>query len=65
MAIPIRINAEEVYRKLKSSDAIFVCAYDSDEKYQIFRIEDSIPFSQFKTMLPSIPKTQEIIFYCA
>ncbi len=65
MAIPIRLSAEEVHRKLKSSDAIFVCAYDSDEKYEHVRIEDSIPFSQFKSMLPTIPKTKEIIFYCA
>jgi hypothetical protein len=39
MTIPIRISAEEVYRKLKSSNAIFVCAYDSDEKYERVRIE--------------------------
>jgi len=65
MAVPIRISADEVYRKLKSSDAILVCAYDSDEKYERFRIENSIPFSRFKSILPSIPKTQEIIFYCA
>jgi hypothetical protein len=65
MTLPIRISAEEVFRKLKSSDAIFVCAYDSDEKYELVRIEDSISFSQFKSMLPSIPKTKEIIFYCA
>jgi hypothetical protein len=65
MAVPIRISAEEVYGRLKSSDAILVCAYDSDEKYERFRIENSIPFSKFRSMLPSIPKTQEIIFYCA
>jgi hypothetical protein len=65
MTVPIKISAEEVYQKLKSSDAILVCAYDSDEKYERFRIENSIPFSQFKSMLPSLPKAQEIIFYCA
>jgi hypothetical protein len=65
MAIPTRISAEEVYTKLKSSGAIFVCAYDSDEKYERVRIEKSIPFSQFRSILPTIPKTQEIIFYCA
>ena len=65
MAIPIRINAEEAYSKLKSAEAIFVCAYESDEKYERFKIEDSIPFSKFKSMIPNLPKTQEIIFYCA
>ena len=65
MAVPIRISAEEVYRKLKSSDAILVCAYDSDEKYERSKIENSIPYSRFKSTFPNIPKTQEIIFYCA
>jgi len=65
MGTPTRVSAEEVYKKVTSSGAILVCAYDNDEKYERYKIEKSIPFSKFKVMLPSIPKTQEIIFYCA
>ncbi|MBI4632344.1 MAG: ArsR family transcriptional regulator [Deltaproteobacteria bacterium] len=65
MTTPVRISAEEVYKRVKSGNALFVCAYDSDEKYANFKIEGSIPFSKFKSMLPGMPKTQEIIFYCA
>ena len=65
MKTPLRINAEEVYAKVKTDNALLVCAYESDEKYEKFKIEGSIPFSKFKGMLSSIPKTQEIIFFCA
>jgi len=62
---PSRINAEEVYTKVKTNDALLVCAYESDEKYAQSNIDGSIPFSKFMGMLPSMPKTQEIIFFCA
>lgn len=65
MTTPTRISAEEAHKKVTSSDVIFVCAYDSDEKFERFRIEGAIPFSKFRDMLSSLPKTQEIIFYCA
>lgn len=65
MTIPVRISAEEVSKRVKSGNAILVCAYDSDEKYAKFKLEGSIPFSTFKSMLAGMPKTQPIIFYCA
>ena len=65
MKIPSRINAEEVYTKVKTDNALLVCAYESDEKYAKFKIDGSIPFSKFTDMLPSMPKTREIIFFCA
>ena len=65
MTTPVRISADEVYQKVKAGRTLFVCAYDSDEKYAQFKLEGSIPFSKFKGMLAGLPKTQEIIFYCA
>ncbi len=65
MKIPSRIDAEEVYAKVKAENALLVCAYESDEKYEKYKLDGSIPFSKFKAMLPSLPKTQEIIFFCA
>ncbi len=65
MTTPARISAEEVRTRVKSGSALLVCAYDSDEKYASLKLEDSIPFSKFSAMLPGLPKTQAIIFYCA
>ena len=65
MKTPSRISAEEVYAKVKTGNALLVCAYESDEKYEKFKIDGSIPFSKFTGILSSLPKTQEIIFFCA
>ena len=45
--------------------AILVCAYDSDEKFNKMRLQGAIPLSTFKDKLKSIGKDQMIIFYCA
>ncbi len=65
MKTPSRISAEEVYAKVKTDNALLVCAYESDEKYEKYKIDGSLPFSKFAAMLSSLPKTQEIIFFCA
>jgi hypothetical protein len=65
MTTPSRISANEAGRRVKSGKVLLVCAYDSDEKYEKSKLEDSMPFSKFKDMLTSLPKTREIIFYCA
>ncbi len=65
MAVPERISAEEVYKRVSSANAILVCAYESDEKYKTYRLAGSIPFSKFKDLIPTLPRSREIIFYCA
>lgn len=61
----VRIGIEEAYRKVKSGEALLVCAYDDDATYQTMRLEMAIPLSELVKRLPSLPKDQEIIFYCA
>ncbi len=63
--IPERISPEEVFKRVTSANALLVCAYESDERCARFAIEDSMPLSELKRRLPDIPKTQEIIFFCA
>jgi hypothetical protein len=65
MSEPERIGPEATHEKLKAGTALLVCAYDSDEKFTTMRLEDAIPLSSFQSKLPSLPKDQEIIFYCA
>lgn len=59
-----RIGPQQAKRDI-ASGALFVCAYDDDEKCWQYQLDRSIPFSQFKRMEDSIPNEQEIIFYCA
>ena len=65
MTQPVRISAEETRKRVKSGSALFVCAYDDDEKFQNNHLEGAISFSEFKSRLPSLARDQEMIFYCA
>jgi hypothetical protein len=61
----VRIGQEEAYRKVKSGEAILVCAYDDEATFQTMRLETALSLGEFQKRLPGIPKEQEIIFYCA
>ncbi len=65
MAEVQRISVQEARRKATSNQALLVCAYDDEAKYSKINLKGSISFSSFQSGLPSLPKNQEIIFYCA
>jgi hypothetical protein len=60
-----RITPEEIYPKLRSGDALLVCAYDDDAKFRRNRLEGAIPLAEFRSLRPTLPKGREIVFYCA
>jgi hypothetical protein len=60
-----RISAQDAYRAVKSGDAVLVCAYEQDEKCNQIPLEGSISLSEFQGRVPSLPKDQELIFFCA
>jgi len=64
MAEPERISPEEGNKKLKAG-ALFVCAYDDEDKFNMYRLDGAISLKAFKLKFPSLSKGQEIIFYCA
>ena len=64
MLEPKRVTAEEVHDKLKSGEALLVCAYEDEEKFRKLQLEGAISFNAFKSRLPSLSKDQEIVFYC-
>jgi rhodanese-related sulfurtransferase len=65
MSESIRIPVEEVRQKVTSGSALFVCAYDDEQKFRQIHLEGAISFAAFKTKLPDLDKDHEIIFYCA
>ncbi len=65
MDIPLRVKPQEVINRIKTGDAMLVCAYDSDEKFDELHLEGAISLNEFESRLPSIPKEKELIFYCA
>ncbi len=63
MAEPIRIVPEEARNKVQSHEALFVCAYEDEEKFRRMRLEGGISFNEFKDMASSLARDQAIIFY--
>jgi hypothetical protein len=59
-----RINVIDAQKLVKSGDVLLVCSYDDNRCKEIL-LEGAIFLSGFESKLPSLPKTQPIIFYCA
>jgi hypothetical protein len=60
-----RITVEDARRRTRSGDALLVCAYVDEEKCRRTPLEGGITLSALESRLPSLPKSQELIFYCA
>jgi rhodanese-related sulfurtransferase len=65
MAEPKRVTPEEIYQRLKSEAVLLVCAYEDDAKFKKMQLQGAISLNEFKSKLPSLPKDQEIVLYCA
>lgn len=59
-----RISVEDSRRKTHSGEALLVCVYD-DAKCRKANLDGSIPLSALETRAGTLPKSQELIFYCA
>lgn len=64
MAEVERISVADARRKTSTGGALLVCAYDDEEKYKRMKLQGSISLPDFRAKLATLPKDQEIIFYC-
>ncbi|HXG90038.1 MAG TPA: hypothetical protein VNJ02_17050 [Vicinamibacterales bacterium] len=60
-----RIGVDDAHREVALKQALLVCAYDDDAKCRMLALDGSISLNAFEAQVASLPKTQEIIFYCA
>ena len=61
-----RISVEQAHQRVKANQALLVCAYDDEAKCRMINLEGSISLTTFQSRVVGLlPKTQEIIFYCA
>jgi len=65
MADVARISVEEARREVDAGGALLVCAYEDEQKCSKISLQGSINMAQFASRLATLPKDQEIIFYCA
>ena len=60
-----RISVEEAHTKVAANRALLVCAYEDEAKCRMLNLDGSISLTRFQSMAASLPKSQEIIFFCA
>ena len=65
MANVERISVEQAHRRVKEHQALLVCAYEDETKCRMLNLDGSITLASLQCRVDSLPKTQEIIFYCA
>ena len=59
-----RIGVADARGKVQAKAALLVCAYADEAKFNSARLEGAISLASFEARAPSLPKGQEIIFYC-
>jgi hypothetical protein len=60
-----RISPGEARRRVQHGQALLVCGYDDDNKCRSMALEGAITLNELRQRLPSLPKSQDLIFYCA
>jgi len=60
-----RISVDDARRKVTAHEALLVCAYEDDAKCRMVNLDGSISLTSFQAQAASLPKNQEIIFFCA
>ena len=60
-----RVTPEETFQKIKTGKALLVCAYKDIKKFKSMKLKGAISWDDFISKVDSLPKNQEIIFYCA
>jgi len=60
-----RVTATEIRPRVQTGDTLLVCAYSSDEKFKAHHLEGAMSNAEFQTIVPTLDKRQELVFYCA
>ena len=65
MAKVARITPLEAHARVVAGQALLVCAYEDPSRFAEIRLEGAISIQEFRARRASLPRDQEIIFYCA
>jgi hypothetical protein len=65
MAEVERIDPETARREVQAGRAWLVCAYDDRTRCRSMMLEGAIDMDELEARLPTAPRDQRIIFYCA
>jgi hypothetical protein len=59
-----RVSVQDARRAAEGGRALLVCAYD-DARCARIRLQGSLTTHELEQRMASVPREQEIIFYCA
>jgi rhodanese-related sulfurtransferase len=63
---PRPISLQQAHDMLqKDPSVLLVCAYDKEEEFRQNDLEGAVSLSEFRKRVDSLPKDENIIFYCA
>ena len=65
MAKVARITPQEAHARVSAGQALLVCAYEDPARFAELRLEGAISIQEFRSRRATLPRDQEIIFYCA
>lgn len=58
-----RIDAERARERVRSGEALLVCAYDDEEKCRGFGLAEALTLAELRAR--DVPRDREIVFVCA
>jgi hypothetical protein len=60
-----RISPQQAQQDMENNNAMLVCGYDDEQKFQKYHLERALSLDEFEAQIDAMPKDQEVIFYCA
>lgn len=59
-----RIGVADARTKVQAKAALHICAYLDDARWNRARLDGAIPLVSLEARAATLPKSQELIFYC-
>lgn len=60
-----KIDVKQARHDVDVSDALLVCAYDSQDKFASNHLQNAIPLGELRSKEDELSKQRELVFYCA
>ena len=60
-----RVGAGEARQRVAEGRAVLVCAYEDVGKCERLRLQGALTLGELEARMAELPRSQEIIFYCA
>ena len=63
--LPDLVDVYEAHESVEAGEALLVCAYDDEKKFEAVKLAGAISFPDLSARLGKLTSGQSIILYCA